>query len=410
MPKFATFIELEFILKEVMRAASAVIIHGSGKSLSAVIHDFGKDFLTLDYKDSDPEVEDFKLWEEVSVYLANHEQRSTFKAKVNKIGAGRLVLGLPDKILKAPQRNAVRVSPPRNVSLSFFLQEEVVSIDCPESREYTEIDLPVLREGFDTSSMNNLVESFRKKANEMVVRNGIIMFNKGRKPSNVEEEILCYYGRAILVASTMSTLPVVDPYTDGRIVTQSMVDDYERSRALLEGSRFETSRLEKALSGIIAEAWCPILYYQYVVGYVYLMNDQSRPVSLDFRAIDFSWEFARILAYKLKGSNYFKADPELKPDPYKPGVIDFSATGCLFYLPKASFKVKLKIGSIIELCIDTGHSELSVKGRVARRYDDKENEYYGICFVAAEDEDLSILKAALYSTGSTRFACSETAF
>jgi hypothetical protein len=319
MPKFATFIELEFILKEVMRAASTVIIHGSGKSLSAVIHDFGKDSLTLDYKDSDPEVEDFKLWEEVSVYLANHEQRSTFKAKVNKIGSGRLVLGLPDKILKAPQRNAVRVPPPRNVSLSFFLQEEVVSIDCPESREYTEIDLPVLREGFDTSSMNNLVESFRKKASEMVVRNGIVMFNKGRKPVSVEEEILCHYGRAILVASTMSTLPVVDPYPDGRIVTQSMVDDYERPRALLEGSRFETARLEKALSGIIAEAWCPILYYQYVVGYVYLMNDQSRPVSLDFRAIDFSWEFARILAYKLKDSHYFRADPGIKTDPFKPG-------------------------------------------------------------------------------------------
>ncbi|MDX9959350.1 MAG: PilZ domain-containing protein [Spirochaetia bacterium] len=410
MPKFATFIELEFILKEVMRAASAVIIHGSGKSLSAVIHDFGKDFLTLDYKDGGPEVEDFKLWEEVSVYLANHEQRSTFKAKVNKIGAGRLVLGLPDKILKAPQRNAVRVPPPRNVSLSFFLQEEVVSIDCPESREYTEIDLPVLREGFDTSSMNNLVESFRRKASELVVKNGIVMFNKGRKPVSVEEEILCYYGRAILVASTMSTLPVVDPYPDGRIVTQSMVDDYERTRSILEGSRFETARLEKALSGIVAEAWCPILYYQYVVGYVYLMNDQSRPVSLDFRAIDFSWEFARILAYKLRDSNYFRADPDARPDPFKPGVIDFSATGCLFYLPKASFRIKLKVGAIIDLCIDTGHSELSVKGRIARRYDDKENEYYGICFVSAEDEDLSILKAALYSTGSTRFACSETEF
>jgi hypothetical protein len=410
MPKFATFIELEFILKEVMRAASTVIIHGSGKSLSAVIHDFGKDFLTLDYKDTDPEVEDFKLWEEVSVYLANHEQRSTFKAKVNKIGAGRLVLGLPDKILKAPQRNAVRVPPPRNVSLSFFLQEEVVSIDCPESSEYTEIDLPVLREGFDTSSMNNLVESFRRKASELVVKNGIVMFNKGRKPVSVEEEILCYYGRAILVASTMSTLPVVDPYPDGRVVTQSMVDDYERTRSSLEGSRFETARLEKALSGIVAEAWCPILYYQYVVGYVYLMNDQSRPVSLDFRAIDFSWEFARILAYKLRDSNYFRADPEARPDPFKPGVIDFSATGCLFYLPKASFRIKLKIGAIIDLCIDTGHSELQVKGRIARRYDDKENEYYGICFVSAEDEDLSILKAALYSTGSTRFACSETEF
>ncbi|MFH2115639.1 MAG: PilZ domain-containing protein [Spirochaetota bacterium] len=410
MPKFATFIELEFILKEVMRAASPVIVHGSGKSLSAVIHNFGKDFVSLDYKESDIGAAEFKSWEDVSIYLANHDQRSTFKAKVNKIEAGRLVLGLPDKILKTPQRNAVRVPPPRNVSLSFFLQEEVVSIDCPESREYTEIDLPVLREGFDVSSMNSFLASFKEKASEMVVRNGIVMFNKGRKPTSVEEEILCHYGRAILFASTMSTLPVVDPYSDGRIVTQSMVDDYERSLVHLQGSRFETSRLEKALSGIIAEAWCPILYYQYVVGYVYLMNDQSKPVSLDFRAIDFSWEFARILAYKLKDSNYFKADPNMKPDPFKPGVIDFSATGCLFFLPKTGFKVKLKISAIIDLCIDTGHSELLVKGRVARRYDDKENEYYGICFVSAEDEDLSILKAALYSTGSTRFACSETEF
>ena len=108
MPKFATFIELEFILKEVMRAASPVIIHGSGKSLSARIHEFGKESITLDYEANDLEVEDFKPWEEVSVYLANHDQRSTFKAKVNKIGAGRLVLGLPDKILKTPQRKIGR--------------------------------------------------------------------------------------------------------------------------------------------------------------------------------------------------------------------------------------------------------------------------------------------------------------
>jgi hypothetical protein len=164
------------------------------------------------------------------------------------------------------------------------------------------------------------------------------------------------------------------------------------------------------VAGIVSELYCPILYYQYVVGYVYLMNDEARKACLDYRAVDFAWEFSHILAFSLKSNNYFKLDEDSVVDPYKPKVVDLSASGCQLLMPKATFKVKLKKGSVLDITISRGDTGASVvvKGRVARRFDDRENEYYGVAFLNAEEDALAALRKSLYADDSERFACDET--
>lgn len=407
MAKLVTFIEKEFLLTQVMKTGSRVVVFGSGKSLDGKLKSFDKETLILSAK---PEAAAaFKPWDEISVFLSYQSQRVTFPGKIKKINGGELAICLPEKLIKAPQRKAVRVPPPKDLRLEFYMQNEKIRIDCPESSEYSELEMPALSIGFDTASIHGLLQSFKELTSTMYSKSGIVMFNKGRKPETIEERLIADIGRTLLVPSMQSPLPAVDPYPEGRIITQSMTEAYEGPSVFLEGSALERSRAEKIVDGVMSELYCPVLYYQYVVGYVYLMNDDQRKTCLDYRAVDFAWEFARILAHSLKSNNYFKLDENFKPDPYKPQVVDLSAGGCLLLMPKSAFKVKLKLGSVLDITVSRADSDASVafKGRVARRFDDRENEYYGVSFLNTEQDIFAELSKTLYADDSSRFSCDE---
>ena len=406
MPNYVTFIEKEFIFNQLIRNTGKVLLFGTGKSAACAVKSYDKDHLVLEGVAG--ETERFAAWEQVSAYIGYQGQRLMFFSKISRVDGPRIHMSFPEKLVKAPQRKSVRVPPPINLHLEFFLQNDRIHIDCPESLEYLEIELPVIREGFDISSLNSLLASFSAKADARYSKNGVVMFGKNRKPETVEERIISQIGRVLLVTSTKSPLPSLDPYPEGRIITQQAADAYEGPSIFLEGSDLEKRRQEKAGRGIISELYCPILYYQYVVGYVYVMNDDSRKVCLDFRAVDFTWEFSRILAYNLRALGYFKSAEEYEPQPHVPAVLDLSTGGCLFMLPKSTTRTKLKQSAVIDIRIGDDESSLSCKGRVVRRSDDSSSDYYGVSFVNMAGDSVDFLRRALYAEGATRFACDET--
>lgn len=409
MAKLVTFIEKEFILNQVQKSGSRVVVFGSGKSMDGRIKSFDKEILCL-VASSAAAAEAFSTWDQVSVFLSYQSQRVTFPGRIRKVAGTEIVIVLPENLFKAPQRKAVRVAPPKDLQLEFFMQSERIRIECPESSEYSELEMPALSVGFDTGSISGLLDSFKAITSTMYSKSGIVMFNKTRKPEGVEERMLADIGRTLLVTSMQSPLPATDPYPEGRIITQSMADGFEGPSVFLEGSALERSRAEKSTQGIVSELYCPVLYYQYVVGYIYLMNDASRKTCLDYRAVDFAWEFAHILAYSLKANNYFKLGESPEPDPYRPQVVNLSSGGCLLSMPKNSFKVKLKHGSVLDIKVSRSEREVpavTMKGRIARRFDDRDNEYYGVAFLLAEQDALVSLRQSLYADDSDRFACEE---
>lgn len=397
MAKLVTFIEKEFILNQIQKTKGRVLVFGTGKSIGGQIKSFDKEILCLSGIPREAEV--FRPWETVSVFLAYQNQRVTFPAKITKVAGGDLMIGLPDTLFKSPQRKAVRLAPPKDLQLEFFMQNDKIRIDSPESSEYSNLEMPALSAGFDVSSISGLLDSFKAMASTMYSRNGIVMFKKGREPDCIEEMLIADSGRTLLLTSMHGPLPSVDPYPEGRIITQSMADAFEGPGIFLEGSALEKSRSEKSASGIVSELFCPLLYYQYVIGYVYLMNDESRKAILDYRAVDFAWEFSRILAYSLKSNNYFKIDENAPLDPYKPQIVNMSSTGCLFAMPKTMFKLKLKVATILNVILYKEHGEgsVSIMGRVARHLEDKQNDYYGIAFLNTEQDALETLHASLYA-------------
>ncbi len=397
MAKLVTFIEKEFILNQIHKTKGRVLVFGTGKSIGGQIKSFDKDMLCL--SGIPREAEAFRPWEAVSVFLSYQNQRVTFPAKITKVSGGDLMIGLPENLIKSPQRKAVRLPPPKDLLLEFFMQNDKICIDSPESNEYSNLEMPALSAGFDVGSIAGLLDSFTAMASTMYSRNGIVMFNKGRGPESIEEKLVADAGRTLLITSMHGPLPSADPYPEGRIITQSMADAYEGPSIFLEGSALERSRTEKSAMGIVSELFSPVLYYQYVIGYVYLMNDESRKTILDYRAVDFAWEFSRILAHSLKSNNYFKVDESTIPDPYRPQIVNLSSTGCLFSMSKPGFKVKLKVGTILNVVLSKEQEDgtVSIMGRVARRLEDKHSDFYGIAFLNAEQDAMESLHRSLYA-------------
>ena len=368
-------------------------MHGAGKSFSARIQDIKKDAMRMEL----PELSDKSVvpWEVFSVYFSFHGKDLTFRSKALKQEGKYFTLGYPDRMLRSPSRKHPRVPCPKGFALELTLENEKVRLDYPQCGEYSDVSLPDLHEGFDVSSLNALIESFRVRSSSMASESRVVLF-KNRPPEGIEETLIAHFGKTLYIPSTRSSLPSTDPYPESRIITSAMVSDFEGPEALLEGSRLERAMVSKIGKAVNAEVWCPIQYFQYVVGYVYLANRADKPMSMDFSVVDCAWEFSRVLAFYLKTHDYFKASQRNDPITHETGIVDLSASGCLLSIPHTALAMRIKTGSLLDLRLTHPEGSLSTRGKVVRRYDDKDGAYYGVSFQDLGPQELRKLFPSLY--------------
>ncbi|MBN1242577.1 MAG: PilZ domain-containing protein [Spirochaetales bacterium] len=385
-------VEKEFVLESARDSKSALRLHKAGWSGEARIVSVDQDRIDIELRGAAAAV---APWDPVAVYFDYHGTTLSFAAKARKVLEDRVSLEMPIHLVRAPKRRHVRVPAPRGFSASFILANERVKLDYPESGEYVDIAEPDGPAGFDVSSMPSLVASFRQRAQGISSENAIVMW-KGRAPESLEERIVARLGKVLYIPSTSTGLPVSDPYPEGRIVTASEEEDFEGPSIFTEGSKLARLLMEKALAGINAEIWCPIRYYQYIVGCVRLVNSGERRIAFDLAAVDLAWEFSRILAFLLHRHDYFKTAATNPPSPRAASLVDLSPSGCLIAVSLASLQIRLQPGTLIDLELKAPGGPASLRGRVARRYDDGRSSYYGIAFEEVREEDAARLHRLLY--------------
>ncbi len=386
-------IEKDFILKAALSDRIPIRLHNARQAAEGIVTEIGKELITLE---TTPDWPGFQSWDRVSCYLTFRGQSIGFKTKVRKVEGKKLFMAIPENAYRGLERKYVRVPPPHGLDVKLFLQSGEFALNFPVCEEYSAVELPQYNDAFDITSMNSLVESFKKRITPVSSENRTIMFRK-RQPETFEEVLISKLGKSLYIPSTRSGLPTGDPYPEGRLITKDMEEDYEGAEYFLTGSKMEKLLAEKGSKSIHSEIWVPVLYYQYVVGYVYVCNRDERRVSFDLSTVDLVFEFSRILAYFLKSHNYFN-DKSIRKErtPLGATIADISAAGMLIALPKDNLKLMLKTQSGIELEFHLGNRAIHCQARVMRRYSDEKNVYYGLGFYQIKPEQKKGLYEFLY--------------
>jgi hypothetical protein len=391
-------VEREFILVSAAQAKSEARLRASGRSLKCLVSSAGDGSISFSTATVPPH---FALRELVSVCFDFRGQAIAFDAPVIKATSNGLVLGLPESMYRSLSRRCARVCPPKGLTVDFLLADSSLRLNCPESEEWVEVELPELQEGLDSRDLVSLVDSFKAKAKSMASEGRVVMY-KDKGPSDVAEKMAARMGKVLYVPSAFEALPLTDPYSGGRIVTRDMAGEYEASAVatssptLTTGSQLSSYLRGRAIKGFSSALWCPVVYYRYTIGMVLMSNGADRPFSLDFSAVDLAWEFSRILAWFLKRYGYFaSSDSEVATSTlHRGGIVDASPSGLLAELPVGSLSIEQ--GTVIRLRLGLKDRSLVCSGKIARRYNEGGISFCGIAFMDLSAQDRAFLSRELY--------------
>lgn len=381
-------VEKEFILSSAAESALPFRVQAPGRSLICRLS--GVDKALLHLTPGRGGGIPFRAWETVSVQFDFRGQPMAFTAKVKRSSQGLLELASPEALYRDLLRHWPRVEAPQGFSASLLLPGFGLALSCPESGKYVEVEP---ERNFGDSSLSSLVEQFKEEASEYSDESRVIMFKEGRCPEGAAEELVSALGKVLFVGSMVSGLPVADPYPEGRLITQDKLEDFEGTLSLAGDSALGAYLESRARVGLLSALWCPILYYRYVIGIVYLGSSSFRP--FDLRAVDFAYSFSRALAWNLKRYGYFEASTP-QSDLCPASLVDLSPSGLLISLEKGM--PILKASMDLDLVLASPLGEKPLKARVARRFSAGKNCYYGLAFEDMQETEASELARGLYGS------------
>jgi hypothetical protein len=344
-----------------------------------------------------------KVRQRMELVFDYHGQVIIFSGEVNSIREDSIVIDVPDMLYKNLDRSYIRVNLPTDLSVQFSFLGDHYSLAFPRIAEYeSEEEVGELVDHANPQNMSLLIGQLGEWVKSHASGYKLGLF-KDVKPSSVEERIIAETGKTLYLPVTAANLPQEDPYPKKRLITE------ERFRRYLEGtgvapvyiddavSRFARS---KAAKGFLSDAWVPMLFQQYVIGYIHIwINEQGIP-PIDYGLIETLYQFSEILVFSLKTGGYFKSST-LRNEPFEGNVIDISASGLLFAYPHSPLAASLLPDSELSAKLVTPTRTLNVTVKIVRCYKDHIQNYFGCRFQDIVPEDMRFLFEYIYGKPMT---------
>jgi len=320
-----------------------------------------------------------------------------FSTEVISFKDEHIVTEEPELLYKNLSRSYSRVNTPPDLTVQFNFLGDRYSLLYPKTSEFEKDELGELVKALDPKDLSNLIEQMEAWIKIYASGYKLIIF-KEVAPTSTEELLVAETGKSIFLPSTSGTLPKDDSYPKKRLVTEDMFKRY------LESSGVEPKNIEETYtkfikqkheSGIISELFAPVLFQEYVIGYIHMWINKEGMLPFDYGVIDTLYQFSKILAISLKINGYFEAG-KMKNDPFDGKIIDISASGLLFTYPNSAFSSSLLPDNELSVQLKTPRRTVHAKAKIVRRYKDNVQGYYGCRFMDMEPEDMRFLFEYIY--------------
>jgi len=345
----------------------------------------------------DRPIEGIKVHKKLDLMFDYKGQVIMFSVEVVDYKDVHIITQEPDALFKNLDRSFSRVPTPTDLQVQFTFHGDRYSLTYPKVTEFDTLSPADLITNSNPRNLNNLIDQMASWIKNYASGYKLVVF-KENKPSLTEEKLLAETGKALFIPSTLGPLPSEDPYPKKRLITEST---FHRQ---LESNGVDPKYLDDACSrfiaqknkaGIFSDLWVPILFQEYVIGYIHIWIDKEGMMPFDYAVIDSMYQFSKILAYSLKLNGYFERG-KLKNEPFEGKIIDISASGLLFTYPNSTFASTLLPDSELAVRLTTDRRTINVKAKIVRRYKDNMQGYFGCRFVDMEPEDLRYLFEYIY--------------
>jgi hypothetical protein len=374
-------IEREFIIKALDDNKFPVMLHGSRKEVEVVILNY-EDEEFLDIFSKERNLADFKKGEAVRLFFSYYGHVMTFNAKIVSGNEEKLRLSYPELVLKNLQRKYERVNPPEGIDLTFTVDNVKVELSFPESGQFIRLEDYSMDDRFDTSSINSIIEEFREIISSHCDINRITMF-RDRQPETFEEKLISSTGRIFFMQSIYEGMNLPDARSDLPVIDKNHLKPEEIEELLTDMKK------QRQYSVV----FCPILYHEYTVGYIYLCNKKNKKIEIE--SLEYVYQFSKILAWVLNQNNYFSGG-QTRAQNFNSQIMDISASGLLFTDNSENLSDVINIYTDINIDLRIGKHTMPIFCRVMRKYHNKGRTFYGVQFMDIKSDDFRYLFEYVY--------------
>ncbi len=397
MPQRISRIEREFILKSLKEQEAPVEVQLDGRRVAALVRHYTDQ--QVEFELLSEELPRLREEQPIEVFFQFRGQSFSAKTTVVKALERGPLVKQPAHMYRDLARRFPRILAPKGVGVYFVLDEHGISLSFPDSEQYAPVEKPRFDPGFDVSKLSELLQVFRERALQYGAESKIVML-RDRNPKGMFERLIVQTGRILVLPFPVEQSQTVPPEQTANLITRQRVEALEREMTAQFSGALQLltdASNEMRRKKLMYELYCPILYYQYVVGYLYLVRRLAPGAQFDSAVIEFVWQYARVFAYALEANGYFR-HADTKAQLRQAELIDLSANGILFAVPKNGPSLGMYAETRLELRLDRYRA--SVRARVVRRIEEGDRVYLGLQFTKVSQEVQRTLCRRLYGIDS----------
>ncbi len=387
-------IEKEFIFKTLIESDAPIAIHFHQERHRGSVKLFTKSELKIRLEDAAKA--EFSRGDELRLFFRFRGTPITCSSKYLKRDDGDFILEPPSAVYRDLSRLYERVEADKSMSVSLLINGERLNIDFPASESYYEPEPPSLDLNFDVSRISELLRAFRERSAAFASENKITMFRE-RRPTDIVERMLALSGKIVVLPfDNLDSFTMVRSKLATSLLKEG--DLHRMFREAGEDPMLAASELQDHLGKLKTqkvwhELYCPVLFREFVVGYIYLMRADMSITPFSQEHLDMVHQFSRLLSYSLKLNGYFKAEP-VQEEFTSSELVDISGSGLLFSYPLDGPSIQLYTD--VELTVTLAEQPIKILGRVVRKFRDAGQIYLGVQFMDLSDEDQHLLLSRLY--------------
>jgi hypothetical protein len=394
-------IEKEYFLSKLLGEQIPIIYIYNRKDYTFKVDKIGKTTMELF---TNEEVEGLVINKKINLTFDYKGLIISFLVEIKDATQQVIITSLPDILYKNLDRSNSRVAVPADLQIKLMSTEDRYSLPYPKSPVFELPDDSTFPSEIEHKNFNAVLARVTSDMEEYVDGHKIVYYSVSNSPGKVEERLVAESGKTLFIPSTADKLPNFTEEQQKYMITSEVFKRYYESVGVVEPHLEQTLEQfikSKKEEGLLSVMWTPLLFYEYVVGYILTWRSSSAAEkSKNKKPFDAAFaeamrQCSKWLVFSLKERGYFEAG-HMRDRVINGKIIDVSASGIRFAVTNSFVFLALQPGVELATILLFPQYTIKTKLKIRRRHKEGSLVYFGCSFVDIPPKDSKYLFDFIY--------------